>query len=359
MRASAKEDVSELASNFIDEIIVQSQNLPIFVTGHSLGGALTSVCVTDLKLGLKLNNVYAVTFGAPRALNTETAKKMDSSDVDHYRVINQFDPIPVTPPSFLGTHFHWGIPVTFEEINDTGKSVWTVYDHADFHGGEFVELLEGIMKGNNPLEKGKKIFDLFKTLAKEQKYIFAHSIDSKKDVDDTGYKQKMELSKATLRELPGYATTSLVPKIRGSDKADNFFKTNVAPSDLRIVNSVCCITQNLYCSKKCLGCSRRNECCCLREEMCCQKGADPLKCGRPRGTCCQIGCRCWACALVKPKQLWASQDHCCCFVQRAACPSNDEHPCLCVSCFIMLYPKCGICKSVEDTFKFSKNVVPK
>lgn len=83
--------------------------LPIFVTGHSLGGGLAILCALELvRQGFNVAGVY--TFGQPRVGNKEFCQLYDSSacpaaavlkDVT-FRVINQNDIVPRVPPLLNG-----------------------------------------------------------------------------------------------------------------------------------------------------------------------------------------------------------------------------------------------------------------
>lgn len=71
---------------------------PVFVTGHSLGGALATMtaarCRADPGLG-RLAGLY--TFGSPRVGDTAFSASLD--DVWHCRVVNGPDIIPQLPPA--------------------------------------------------------------------------------------------------------------------------------------------------------------------------------------------------------------------------------------------------------------------
>ncbi len=79
----------------IDALIEQARSttLPIFVTGHSLGGAVAVMSTWYLRRDL-LSACY--TFGAPRVGNHTFN---DSFHTPIYRVVNAFDPVPLVPPS--------------------------------------------------------------------------------------------------------------------------------------------------------------------------------------------------------------------------------------------------------------------
>ncbi|WP_111977998.1 lipase family protein [Algibacillus agarilyticus] len=76
----------------------------IWITGHSLGGALCS-----LFAGMLIENNIPVhgcyTFASPRPANDEFAKQLNAAITGpHYRVANQNDLIPHSPPEPLFSH---------------------------------------------------------------------------------------------------------------------------------------------------------------------------------------------------------------------------------------------------------------
>ena len=73
----------------------------IWVTGHSLGGAMALVCAYDLEVyrGRRIDGV--ITFGQPRIGNQELATNLQKRLGDHYvRFVNESDPFPLIPRSF-------------------------------------------------------------------------------------------------------------------------------------------------------------------------------------------------------------------------------------------------------------------
>lgn len=62
---------------------------PIFLTGHSLGGALATVCSLDLfvRLGLTRREIFVSTFGAPRVGNRPFHKTYDAHVPIHWRIV--------------------------------------------------------------------------------------------------------------------------------------------------------------------------------------------------------------------------------------------------------------------------------
>lgn len=72
---------------------------PVWVTGHSLGGAVAVLLVATLDhRGFK--DVSAVTFGQPKFTNAQGAEKLAHLDI--LRIVHDEDPVPMVPPVFVG-----------------------------------------------------------------------------------------------------------------------------------------------------------------------------------------------------------------------------------------------------------------
>lgn len=69
---------------------------PLYIAGHSLGGALAVLTAADLASGGRRPAVY--TFGAPRTGNPRFACRLGSLVPESYRVVNPRDPVPRLPP---------------------------------------------------------------------------------------------------------------------------------------------------------------------------------------------------------------------------------------------------------------------
>lgn len=76
------------------------RNAPIYVTGHSLGGAIATLAVPDLKE--IFGNIHTLlTFGEPRVGNTEFSKFYPSV-IKGLRVVHYADIVPHIPPASFG-----------------------------------------------------------------------------------------------------------------------------------------------------------------------------------------------------------------------------------------------------------------
>ena len=83
----------------IDRLLAGDEDLPLFITGHSLGGALATLATWYLN-GDSLAACY--TFGAPRVGDTGL---MDRFRTPVYRLVNGVDPVPFLPPSDKAVSF--------------------------------------------------------------------------------------------------------------------------------------------------------------------------------------------------------------------------------------------------------------
>ena len=74
------------------------QEKSLFITGHSLGGALATVAIKRLTHEAGISACY--TFGSPRIANKNWIVGIKTPI---YRLVNAADPVPMLPPSFLVT----------------------------------------------------------------------------------------------------------------------------------------------------------------------------------------------------------------------------------------------------------------
>lgn len=72
-------------------------------TGHSLGGALATLCAAQMKKVAPAESVYLFTYGSPRVGDDGFAAFVDKTfGWKHYRVTHLNDPIPRLPPQWAG-----------------------------------------------------------------------------------------------------------------------------------------------------------------------------------------------------------------------------------------------------------------
>lgn len=70
----------------------------LYLTGHSLGGSLATLCAADLATNTKFRDPSVYTFGSPRVGNTTFAGQFNRKTGPHYRVYNRNDMVPSLPP---------------------------------------------------------------------------------------------------------------------------------------------------------------------------------------------------------------------------------------------------------------------
>eukprot|EP00656_Telonema_subtile_P037938 TRINITY_DN423_c0_g1_i2.p1 TRINITY_DN423_c0_g1~~TRINITY_DN423_c0_g1_i2.p1 ORF type:complete len:231 (-),score=38.85 TRINITY_DN423_c0_g1_i2:25-717(-) len=70
---------------------------PLYVTGHSLGGALATLCAIDLVVEKQIVPDVVVTMGQPRVGGKNFAAFYGQNVKDHWRATHHRDPIPHLP----------------------------------------------------------------------------------------------------------------------------------------------------------------------------------------------------------------------------------------------------------------------
>ena len=75
----------------------QTNNEAIIITGHSLGGALATVCAAHL-ISENITPTSVYTYGQPRVGNSEFAEFYSEMSKHHYRFVNNNDVVTKVPP---------------------------------------------------------------------------------------------------------------------------------------------------------------------------------------------------------------------------------------------------------------------
>lgn len=78
----------------------------IYITGHSLGGALGILAAIDIHYSLKLKHFEMLTFGQPRIGDLAFAQFVNTTFPTIHRVTNQNDIVPRLPPSLVLNYRH-------------------------------------------------------------------------------------------------------------------------------------------------------------------------------------------------------------------------------------------------------------
>lgn len=96
---------------------------PLYVVGHSLGGALATLCALDMKFTFKLKDVRVYTFGSPRVGNKEFVDYFDWQVQESFRMTHNRDIVPSVPLQIMGFRH---VPREVWQVDFAGHSALTV-----------------------------------------------------------------------------------------------------------------------------------------------------------------------------------------------------------------------------------------
>jgi hypothetical protein len=88
-------------SNKIYKVLISHKVKDLFITGHSLGGALATIASLDIVEELGIKNVSMVSLGAPRVGNAEYAGLYSSMLNNYYRLTHASDTVVHLPYMYL------------------------------------------------------------------------------------------------------------------------------------------------------------------------------------------------------------------------------------------------------------------
>lgn len=106
-------DIYLSARNQVHALLSQLQpGKPLFITGHSLGGALATLAALDIAINTTFTSPVVYTFGAPRVGDPKFVQAYNYTVPTHWRFQNEFDIVPHLPPLVYqsphtkGTYFY-------------------------------------------------------------------------------------------------------------------------------------------------------------------------------------------------------------------------------------------------------------
>ena len=86
--------------------LIKDDPRPIFLTGHSLGGAIATLAALSIKIFHYNTNLTCVTFGSPKPGNKCFAQLYSDLEIPTYRIVNSSDIVPSLPRWWQGDYHH-------------------------------------------------------------------------------------------------------------------------------------------------------------------------------------------------------------------------------------------------------------
>ncbi|MEK4511335.1 lipase family protein [Paenibacillus sp. FSL K6-2524] len=90
---------SSARSEIISALSKLSPSKTLYITGHSLGGALATLCAIDIAANTHYTSPNLFTYGSPRVGDPAFAKVFSKYVPNSYRIANPFDIVTHAPPS--------------------------------------------------------------------------------------------------------------------------------------------------------------------------------------------------------------------------------------------------------------------
>lgn len=117
----------------LDRQLEQMPNLPVLVTGHSLGGALSVIAAAEWHGVWPVEAVY--TFGQPAVGKAGFAAFIEKSYENYFRIVNDDDVVPRVPPTYrhCGELFHFDAAGQLESFSaDSGDQETPMLSASEF-----------------------------------------------------------------------------------------------------------------------------------------------------------------------------------------------------------------------------------
>lgn len=129
IHAGAKEALYDVFPRILSALSDVNPELPLYITGHSLGGLLAVPCAAMLQ-DRDIHVAGVFTFGQPRVGNKEFAQHYDQSPLGAktYHFINGMDIVPRLPGAALG-YRHCGQSYFFSEqgVLELNPRLWAMW----------------------------------------------------------------------------------------------------------------------------------------------------------------------------------------------------------------------------------------
>jgi len=105
----AYEGIQSQVITAAQQLGAQYPAFPFIVVGHSLGAALSLLCLADLsyQLNIPASSLFAWNYGDPRVGDSVFSNAMAQALTYSWRTVNQDDIVPHLPPQVLGFEHTW------------------------------------------------------------------------------------------------------------------------------------------------------------------------------------------------------------------------------------------------------------
>ena len=90
----------------------------VIVCGHSLGGALATICSLDMKLNKQIKHVSCLTLGSPRVGGPRFVSMFNDMIDKSYRFVCEKDPVTFTPLPLRFRHVKGAIHLTSDSCSE-------------------------------------------------------------------------------------------------------------------------------------------------------------------------------------------------------------------------------------------------
>jgi predicted lipase len=121
-----KDDSESLYQGILSNVQQHRASCPscsVFITGHSLGGAIASIISLQLKKDVPGLTVNEYTYGSPRTGNTNFAQLHIQDIGDSWRVVNANDIVPHLPTKWLNIFQHVPTEVWYQTSGSANYKV--------------------------------------------------------------------------------------------------------------------------------------------------------------------------------------------------------------------------------------------
>lgn len=168
--------------NFINTI---EEALPLFITGHSLGGALATVATKKLTYKYGIASCY--TYGSPRVADEEWIRNIKTPI---YRLVNSADPVTMLPPGSDTINFIAWLIKFLPYIGRSARTILLSNLNGYYHSGD-MRYLTHINKGDY---RSAKVLYHVSFLRRLRAYFFnkAHFTDIPNDHSISIYRKKLK-----------------------------------------------------------------------------------------------------------------------------------------------------------------------